>query len=274
MLLSGESEVELVFPSGYLDDAIEGKVMLVNDSKAAAAIADIKTSCGCTSAIPIEQSIAADNKNVLLIDYHPKTVGKSRVEAVLTFGEKQFHLSGIAETKPRLVQATPGVTFTRDGHAKVRIKKLTPTPVDRLIVFPSSIKVEDFLDGEEFVQATLLRDPDRFHDHLSISPAIEDRSYSAMQFGAAYKGSVEALPRRLFITGEKQSFYLRGDVEPLAKMTQMKMTSEGKVLFVPCEASLQNGVLKVQVEDAFEIGEHKFAVEVDGFTFPLTVIKR
>ncbi|TWT50689.1 hypothetical protein Pla22_34320 [Rubripirellula amarantea] len=274
VVLSADNKVELKIPLGFMDDKIQGQVLLVNDSKAPATIANVKTSCGCTSAVPVEELIQAGGRNILLVDYRPKSAGKSRLEALITFGEKEFHLSGIAETMPRMALVSTTMEFGKNDRANIVIKKFAPTRIDRLIVSPASIKVENFVDGDESVSATLVRAPDRFHDHVSVSPALGDRSYAGLNLTVHYKGMVDALPRRIIATGKTLRFYLRGDVEPLVKADEMSISFDGQTLCVPCKVTPQNGVLKVLIEDVFEPGEHMLSVQMNDFSFPLTIIKR
>jgi hypothetical protein len=272
--VSGDTEVELTFPEGFMDDEIRGRVSLVNDGSVAASVSQVATSCGCTTAIPIEKSVAAGKYGILLMNYSPKAVGEAKVEASFRFGDKEFHLSGVAKTKPRFQQPVASLTFDESGKIEVRLEKKVATKVDRFVVFPPTMKLENFKDSDVFVSVTVLRDPDESHRELLISPAFGEKQYKQMHFELRYPGEIQVLPRRLIANQEKLRFFLRGDVESLAGVEKMQIKFGDKVQAVACQTTLVGGVLAVEFENPFEAGEYQTVMQLKDVSFSLPISAR
>ena len=156
----------------------------------------------------------------------------------------------------------------------VQIKKHVKTPVDRFVVFPTSVVVKNFKDTEHFVEATIVRDPKKMYAVLSLSPSVGEKSYQAIRFHMRYKGAVDVLPRRLIATSDKLRFYLRGDIESLQGTEQMKIRMDEQTKTVDCSASLSGSVLVVEFQNIFDPGDHRAVVEMGNVTFPLLVSVR
>lgn len=274
VMVSGDTEVELTFPEGFMDDEIRGRVALVNDAAMMASVSEVTTSCGCTSAIPLEKSVATGKTSFLLMDYTPKAVGEAKVEASFRFGDKEYHLFGIAKTKPRFQQSVTSLTFDNSGKIDVRFEKRVASKVDRFVVFPPTMKIENFKDNELFVSATVLRDPDESHRELLISPAFGEKDYKQMRFELRYLGEVQVLPRRLIANQEKLRFFLRGDVESLAGVEKLQVKFGDTVKDIPCKATLLGGVLSVQFVNPFEAGEYQTVMRLNDVSFPLPISAR
>ena len=197
---SGPSVVDLVVPDGFMGDAIRGRVLLVNDGELTATISEITTSCGCTSAIPIERMVPAGKRNLLLITYQPKSPGSRLLNARFMFGEQEFRLTAKAVTYPRFKQLARTLQFDENGCAQVEIQKQVKTPLDRLIVFPSTLRVAEFKDGEDVFGAKIHRDPERTGSQVSVIPAFGTTEYSPIDFELRYPGLFEVLPRRVVVT--------------------------------------------------------------------------
>ena len=272
--LSGPTSVELVVPDGFMGDAVHGRVLLINDGEAAATISDVSTSCGCTSAIPVERIVSAGRRNLLLITYHPKAPGTRLLEARFTYGNKEFHLTGKAITHARFVQTTRTLEFDENGSVQVEVHKPTKTPLDRLVVFPSTLRVTDFEDRDEVFRAKIQRDPKRTTPDITIVPALGATEYSPIDFELRYPGLFEVLPRRVVVTGSSVSFFVRGEVDSLADSKDLTVIVDGKERVLPCELSLVGPVLRVVFQSPFESGDYRANVKIKDASFPLLVTVR
>lgn len=274
MKISGDAEVELAFPEGFMDDEIRGRISLVNDGSVAAGVSQVATTCGCTTAIPIEKSVAAGKYSILLMNYNPKAVGEAKVEANFHFGDKDFHLFGIAKTKPRFQQPVASLTFDESGMIEIRLEKKVATKVDRFVVFPPSMKIENFKDSDIFVSATVHRDPEESHRELLISPAFGEKEYKQMRFELRYQGEIQVLPRRLIANQEKLRFFLRGDVESLAGVEKMQIKFGDRMQTLACQTTLVGGVLSVEFKNPFEAGEYQTVMQLNDVSFSLPISAR
>ncbi|MCG8651835.1 MAG: DUF1573 domain-containing protein [Pirellulales bacterium] len=263
--LSSKSEVKLTFPEGYMDDEIRGAVLLVNDSDETATVSTVKTSCGCTAAIPVEKSIEAGKQNILVFHYRPKAVGDAKIEAAFAFGGKDFVLRGVAKTLPRFQQSTASLTFDED-EVELVLTKHTPTKVDRFVIFPSSVKYKDLKDSDDTVRIKLIR-PEENPKEILFSPAFGEKTYKQMRMELNYKGVVEVLPRHVVAHSSKVRFFLRGDTEPLADATNIVIGDQE----IDCRVSQRGRILAVEFEYTFAPGDHRPTTRIGEMSFPLSV---
>jgi len=270
---NGDPNVKLSFPDLFLGDESRGKVLLVNDSALEAAVSNVTTSCGCTTAIPVEKSIAAEDSSLLLIDYVPKSAGKALVEAHFKFGEKEFHLTGVSMVKPRLTQVTSSLSFDQSGKTQIEVRKHAPTPISRLVVFPPSLLVENLVDEPEKFIATLIRDPSRTPAEFRLSPAHGTIEYPEFRYQLRYPGVVELLPRRVVSSDGVAKFYLRGDVAKIADAKEIAIEKIGEPFKLPCVVSLAGAAVSVRFEHSLEPGEYECTAKIKdvSFSLPMTV---
>jgi hypothetical protein len=271
---SGDAKVDLSFPDGFIGDEIHGAVLLQNDSGSTATISNVETSCGCTSAIPEARQIGPGESNLLLIDYDPRREGKANVEARFRMGDREFLCAGVANTKPRMSPTMNTLSFDGSGEAHIEIRKHTKTPLDRLLVLPSTLRVKDFVDLPEVVKAILVRDPDRTTAEVSIIPSFGRQDYPQIVYRLRYTGVVEALPRRIVTGTSNVKFFLRGDVHALSNQTELILEIEGKPYRFGCQTSLAGDVLSVAFDQNLEPGDYTARATLANVSFPIVLTVR
>ncbi len=271
---TGPKSIKLSIPGGFMGDPIEGRILLVNDSGTTASISEIKTSCGCTSAIPIERSVSDGKRNLLLLTYEPKAPGTQKIEAHFEFGGKEFWLHGVAETRPRFQATKSALEFDENGRAVIELRKLVPTPVDRLVVLPSTFSIESFEESADFVRGKLVRDPQRNWTDVNVIPVFKTDEHSSLGFELRYPGVVEVVPRRVIVSDEEATFYLRGDVLPLDGAKELTLTENHMEYVLPCDVGLNGTVLRVSFKTPFAAGDYSATIKIKDSTFPLLLTVR
>jgi hypothetical protein len=274
--VSSDSSVELDIPAGFIGDTIKGRVLVINDTNQDLPLSEVETSCGCTSAIPVQREVVAGKAVLILMDYQAKAVGESRIEAQFDVGSKPFHLYATARTKPRLTPNESALTFDEHGRAAFSFRKHVATPINRFDALPTSLKVENVIDDDAVVRATLVRETQKTPTSVVIIPAYDDQSHPQTVFHLRYPGHVEALPRSVIASDSGVKFFLRGDVETLSSAKTITLRSR-----IPefekqssCEVAKLGAVVSVTMKVDLEPGDYTFTATLSDISFPLSITVR
>jgi len=274
--LSAGREFDLSFPGAYMGDEVKGRVSLVNDTDADAGIEEITTSCGCTSALPVEKSVAAGKHSFLLLSYNAKGIGDSRIEIRFRFGHQDILLTGRAKTKSRFNQSVGFLTFDETARTEVTVKKYIPTLVESVSVFPPQLSVADFKDFPGHVSLTLRHPPNETPSDVTLEPIANGKTYAPIRYELRYPGRLDVLPRRLMANRELLRMFVRGDVGSLKGANEMEVSIDGKSETVACQITEVSAgtMMMIEFKNIFATGDHQVTIKVKDVSFSIPVTAR
>lgn len=271
--LQGDRTGSLKFPETYLGKAIQGRVLLQNDSDRSANIEAIESSCGCTSAVPLQRTVAPGQSEWLLLNFSPRTIGSKHVGVRFRFGEKTFDLTGDVTTRPRFRVAKTSVRFPESRVAEIILRKTTDDPVESVVIHPGDAFTSRFRDEKDKLVIQIRCLEDHYPSRFIMTPILRDQTHEEIPFDAFYVGRVEVFPKRCVAVDETVRLFLRGDVMPLESVNKISFHSETDLDAAPriieCHGELRGNILMIEFQNPFSPGDHRLRGSLGTVSFPV-----
>ncbi len=273
VLLQGDHECALQFPDTFLGNPIHGRVLLENNSDQSAKIDAIVSSCGCTSAVPVQRTVASEKSDWLLLDYTPKAIGRKPIGVRFDFGGTTSDLKGEVRTRPRFVVSKSAVRFPESRIAEIILRKTTGDPVDRLIIHPADAFTSRFRDEKDKLVVQVRCLEERYPSRIILTPILRDQTQEDIPLDAFYVGRVEVFPKRCVAVEDTVRLFLRGDVMPLESVNEIAFQNasdlDASPQIIECQPKLRGNILTIEFQNPFSPGEHRLRGSLGTVSFPV-----